>query len=226
LAIPVRRDGSARIVLLGRQGSGKGTQAAKLSMTYAIPHVSTGEAFREAIKAGTELGQRVQAYLDSGELVPDDVVLAVVRERLFGPGAPEGFILDGVPRTIGQAEALAALAEPRGIDVVVDLDVPTEEVLRRMSARRVCGNCGANFNLVDNPPRAAGVCDVCGGPLVQRDDDTEEAIRRRLELYEDATAPLIAWYRERGLLVTVDATGPPEEVNRRLVAALDGAAPR
>jgi adenylate kinase len=215
------RDGTARIVLLGRQGSGKGTQAARLSALYGVPHVSTGEAFREAIKAGSELGHKVQGYMDRGELVPDDMVVAVIEARLFGPGAPAGFILDGVPRTLDQAEALETMAAPRGLDVVVDLEVQTEEVLRRISGRRVCANCGTNFNLADNPPKVAGRCDECDGPLLQRDDDTEEAVRRRLELYETVTAPLIDRYREQGLLVSVDASGPPDEVTARIVALLN-----
>jgi adenylate kinase len=158
--------------------------------------------------------------MDRGELVPDDVVVPVLQEHLFGPGAPPGFILDGVPRTVGQAEALAAMAAPRGLDVVVDLEVPTEEVLRRISGRRVCADCGTNYNLADHAPEVPGRCDACGGHLLQRDDDTEEAIRRRLELYESVTAPLIDWYRERGLLVTVDASGPVDEVTDRLVGAV------
>lgn len=213
---------SPRIVILGRQGSGKGTQASRLSAIYGVPHVSTGDAFRAAVKAGTDLGRTVQVYLDRGELVPDDLVLGVIREHLFGPGAPAGFILDGVPRTIGQAEALDEMARPRGIDVVINLDVPTEEVLRRLSGRRVCADCGANYHLTDNPPKVPGQCDSCQGPLLQRDDDTEEAIRRRLELYESQTAPLIDWYRDRELLVTVDAIGSPDEVTDRVVAAIDG----
>jgi adenylate kinase len=211
---------SARIVVLGKQGSGKGTQAARLSTAYGVPHVSTGEAFRAAVKAGSELGRKVSGYLERGELVPDGVVVAVIREHLFGPGAPEGFVLDGFPRTVGQAESLASLSAPRGIDVVVDLEVSTEEVLRRLSSRRVCANCGTNFNLVEGPPKVEGRCDVCGGPLVQREDDTEEAIRRRLELYDSETVPLIAWYRRQGLLVSVDGTGTPDEVTERVLAAV------
>jgi len=226
VGLPLSRHGTARIVLLGRQGSGKGTQAARLSVIYGVPHVSTGEAFREAIKAGSELGHKVQGYLDRGELVPDDMVVAVIEARLFGPGAPAGFILDGVPRTLNQAEALDAMAAPRGLDVVVDLEVRTEEVLRRISGRRVCANCGTTFNLADNPPKVAGRCDECDGPLLQRDDDTEEAIRRRLELYETVTAPLIDRYREQGLLVSVDASGPPDEVTGRVVALLNASSER
>jgi len=218
--------GRARIIVLGKQGSGKGTQAEYLAEVYGVPHVSTGDAFRAAVKAGSELGRLAQSYMDRGDLVPDDIVMGVLREHLFGPGAPEGFILDGVPRTLAQAEALEQMASPRGIDVVVELEVPTAEVLRRLSARRVCTTCGTNYNLAFNPPKAPGRCDVCGGQLVQRDDDTEEAIRRRLELYESSTAPLVSWYRDRGKLVSVDGDGPPEEVAERLVAAIDAARAR
>jgi adenylate kinase len=221
-------DGSApaRVVLLGRQGSGKGTQAERLAAVYGVPHVSTGDAFRAAVKGGTGLGKTAQSYMERGELVPDDVVVGVVREHLFGPGSSSGFVLDGFPRNLFQAEALETMAAPRGIDVCVDLDVSTEEVLHRLSARRVCTNCGATYNLVSNPPKAGGRCDACGGTLYQRDDDTEEAIRRRLEIYEEETAPLIAWYKQRGLLASVDATGSPDDVAARVIAVVEGARAR
>jgi adenylate kinase len=209
--------------MIGRQGSGKGTQAERLSATYGVPHVSTGEAFRAAVKDGNELGRAVQGYLQRGELVPDDVVTAVIKEHVFGPGAPEGFVLDGYPRNIAQAEALATMAAPRGLDVVLDLEAPVEEVLRRLSARRVCSRCGATYNLLSGPPKQPGTCDVCGGALYQREDDTEQAIRRRLELYESETAPLINWYREHRCLMTVDATGGPDDVARRVEAAVEAA---
>jgi adenylate kinase len=215
-----------RAVLLGRQGSGKGTQAARLSERYHVPHVSTGDAFRSAVRSGNELGQTVQGYMDRGELVPDSLVADVVRAHLFGPGAPEGFLLDGFPRTVPQAEALDAMAGARGIDVVINLDAPIVEVLGRLAGRRICRECGTNFNVVDHPPQVEGKCDACGGELYQRDDDTEEAIRRRLELYETATAPLIGWYQGKGLLATVDAVGAPDEVEARVVAALEAALAR
>jgi adenylate kinase len=215
-------DETARIVVLGRQGSGKGTQAARLAAIYGPPHVSTGDAFRAAAGSGSELGRTLKSYMDRGELVPDDVVVGVIREHLFGPDAPPGFILDGFPRNVGQAEALAEMAGSRGLDVVVDLEAGTEEVLHRMAGRRVCTKCGANYNIVDNPTKVAGQCDACGGTLAQRDDDTEVAIRRRLEIYETATAPLIDWYRERGLLVPVNAVGDVDTVTARVVAAVEG----
>ena len=210
-----------RAVLLGRQGSGKGTQAERLSAVYGVPHVSTGEAFRAAVKTGSDLGRVAQGYMERGELVPDDVVVAAIKEHVFGPGAPEGFVLDGFPRNMAQAEALQAMAGARGLDVVVNLEAPTEEVLRRLSARRVCRTCGATYNLLTHPPKVPGRCDACGGELYQRDDDTEGAIRRRLELYESETAPLVDWYRKKGLLVEVDATGSPDEVSERALAAVE-----
>jgi adenylate kinase len=221
--------GSApRVVLLGRQGSGKGTQADRLSDIYHVPHISTGAAFREAVREGTELGKTVEGYMDEGELVPDEVVVGVLRDNLvkqtgLGSPRPGGFILDGFPRNTSQAEALAVLLAPEDLDAVVNLDVSTEEVLRRIAGRRVCPNCGASYNVVDHPPKTDGACDVCASALVQRDDDTEEAIRRRLELYELETAPLTGWYSDRGLLVTVDAVGPPEEVTERTVKAIEAA---
>jgi adenylate kinase len=162
--------------------------------------------------------------MDSGELVPDEVVIGVIRERLRGLGAlgPEsraGFVLDGFPRNVAQAEALREMVLPRGLDAVVNLEVSTEEVLRRIAGRRVCVGCGTSYN-IDNPSKSVGACDTCEGKLVQRDDDTEEAIRRRLEIYEAVTAPLVDWYREQGLLATVDAVGSPDEVTERVVAAV------
>jgi adenylate kinase len=185
--------------------------------------VSTGDAFRAAVKAESELGAMVQGYMDRGELVPDSTVVEVVREHLFGRDAPAGFVLDGFPRNVSQAEALAEMAGPRGIDLAVDLEVSTDEVVRRMAGRRVCRGCGANYNLVNSPSEVPGVCDACGGDLVQRDDDTEEAIRRRLEIYESDTAPLIDWYRERGLLAAIDAVGDPDEIASRVIGAVAGA---
>lgn len=218
---------SPRIVLLGRQGSGKGTQADRLAGVYHVPHISTGEAFRAAVREGTELGRTVQGYMERGELVPDEVVLGALREQMAkeeaGPGSSpaRGFILDGFPRNVSQAEALAAMLGPDGLDIVVNLDVSTEEVLHRIAGRRVCPKCEALYNVVDNPPKTDEACDVCGTKLVQRDDDTEEAVRRRLELYESETAPLIGWYAKQGLLATVDAVGSPEEVEERAVKAID-----
>jgi adenylate kinase len=213
--------------MLGRQGSGKGTQAARLSSLYGVPHISTGDAFRAAARNGTELGRMAQGFMDRGELVPDDVVMAVLREHLLqGKAEPAGFVLDGVPRNIAQAEALADMVGPKGLDVVINLDVSTEVVLRRIAGRRVCTSCGTNYNVEDTPTKVPGVCDACGGKLVQRDDDTEEAVRRRLEIYETATAPLVDWYKSQGLLAAVDAVGEPDEVTDRVVEAVEAARQR
>jgi adenylate kinase len=212
----------ARIVVLGKQGAGKGTQAVRLSRHYVVPHVATGDIFRAAVRSGSEFGQKAKRYLDGGELVPDEVVIGMVRERLTMHDADHrGFILDGFPRTVGQAAALMDIIEPHPLDVVLNLDIATSEVLSRLASRRVCSDCGANFSVTDNPPRVPGICDVCGGDVVQRDDDTEIAIRRRLELYERETAPLIEWFEGRGLLVSVTGRGTPDEVTERLVAEVN-----
>jgi len=208
----------ARIIVLGKQGAGKGTQAVRLSHHYVVPHIATGDTFRSAVRARSEFGARAKKYLDAGDLVPDDVVIGVVTERLTHDDTTHrGFILDGFPRTVHQAEALTTIVEPHHLDLVANLDIDDGTVLRRLAARRVCTDCGANYSVDDNPPRVRGICDVCGGEVVQRDDDTETAIRRRLELYERSTAPLIDWYHDRGLLATVAATGSPDDVTDRVV---------
>ncbi|MGH9093766.1 MAG: adenylate kinase [Acidimicrobiales bacterium] len=212
----------ARLVILGKQGAGKGTQALRISRHYVVPHIATGDMFRSAVRSGSEFGQKAKQFLDDGDLVPDDVVVGVVRERLTHDDTTHrGFILDGFPRTVNQAEALAEILEPKGLDLVANLEVDTETDLSRLASRRVCVDCGANYSITDNPPRVQGICDVCGGEVVQRDDDTEAAIRRRLELYEQETAPLISWYEERGLLASIVATGAPDEVTDRLVGEVD-----
>ena len=216
----------ARLVVLGKQGAGKGTQAVRLSRHYVVPHVSTGDTFRAAVRSGSEFGEKARHYLDSGELVPDEIVIGMVRERLTrGDTTQRGFVLDGFPRTVHQAEALAEMLHPRGLDLVIDLEVDTDQVLSRLASRRVCSDCGANYSVVENPPRYAGICDVCGGEVVQRDDDTETAIRRRLELYERETAPLIHWYDKRGLLAKIDGMGSPDQVTARVVAEIDNRRP-
>ncbi len=211
-----------RVIVLGKQGAGKGTQAARLSERYGVPHISTGDAFRAAVRSGSALGVKAKTYMDAGELVPDDLVIGIVREYLSGEGTG-GFVLDGFPRNVAQAQALSDMLAPEHLDAVVNLDVSTEEVLHRLAGRRVCQSCGATYNVVDNPPQVAGRCDVCGGVVAQRADDTEEAIRLRLEIYESATAPLIDWYAKQGLVATVDAAGPPDEVAERVLAAVEGA---
>jgi len=211
----------ARLVLLGKQGAGKGTQCVRLARHYVIPHVSTGEIFRNAVRLGTEFGKRAKEFMDAGELVPDEVVIGVVAERLDRDDVKvRGLLLDGFPRTVHQAEALERLLPLRGIDLVVDLEVPTEVVLKRLSGRRVCTNCETNYS-VDTPPAVDWKCDVCGDRVIQREDDTEAAIQRRLFLYEEQTAPLIAWYMKKDKLVAVDGVGHPDDVTFRLTRAID-----
>jgi adenylate kinase len=208
-------------VVLGKQGAGKGTQCVRLSHHYVVPHISTGDMLRAAVKSGSELGQKVKEVMDSGELLGDDIIMEMVGERLAEPDArARGFILDGCPRTIHQAEMLAALLAPGDIDLTVDIEVPTQQVLRRLASRRVCKDCGTNYSLT-NPPRLNWTCDVCGGEVVQRDDDKEEAIRRRLELYERQTAPVVAFYEKRGQLAKVNGVGSPDAVLRRIVRVVE-----
>ncbi|MBV8159380.1 MAG: adenylate kinase [Acidimicrobiia bacterium] len=210
-----------RLVILGKQGAGKGTQAVRLSRHYAVPHVSTGDIFRAAVRSGSEFGRKAREFMDAGELVPDDVVIGVVTERLSQDDAVlRGFVLDGYPRTVHQAEALYEMLPAPGVELVVDLEVPTDVVLKRLASRRVCVECGTNYSL-ERPPSNPEVCDVCGGKVVQREDDTEGAIRRRLELYEEQTAPLIAWYLAKDKLVTIDGEGDPDRVTTRLIRAID-----
>ena len=210
-----------RLVLLGRQGAGKGTQCVRLSRHYVIPHISTGDMLRSAVKEGTEFGLKAQATMDAGDLVSDDIMAGIVRERLdLDDARGRGYILDGFPRTVRQAEDLHEITADEPLDLVIDLVVPTEVVLERLASRRVCTDCGANYS-VDSPPKYGWVCDNCGGEVVQRADDTPEAIQKRLDLYERETAPLIAWYRDRKLLVEVDGLGGADEVTARLVAAID-----
>ena len=191
-----------RLVVLGKQGAGKGTQCVRLSHHYVVPHVSTGDMLRGEVKSKTDLGPRAQTLMDQGELIPDEMVMEMVRGRLSERDTRgRGFVLDGCPRTTSQAKDLDEIVHPFGLDLVIDLDVPTSLVMKRLASRRVCVDCGANYSTAA-PPMVNWTCDVCGGEVVQREDDTEEAIQRRLDLYEAETAPLIAWYQERGLLVT------------------------
>lgn len=207
-------------MILGKQGAGKGTQCMRLSRHYRVPHISSGDMFRAELKSGSEAGQRLNKFMKAGELVPDDVVIEVMVHRLAADDTKEkGFILDGFPRTTAQAEALFDLLAPLELDVAIDLQVPTEVVLRRLAARRWCQDCGANYS-VESPPAVDWTCDRCGGEVVQREDDREEAIARRLRLYEQETEPLVAWYLRRDKLVTVDGLGPPDVVTERVVRAV------
>jgi adenylate kinase len=205
-----------RLVLLGRQGAGKGTQAQLLADNYGVEHLSTGDLFRAAAAQGTSAGLEAKAFMDAGELVPDPTVIRVVEERFTGAFLDKGFVLDGFPRTLPQAEELDRVLDGHPLDLALDLEVPTEVVLRRIAGRRVCEKCGATYH-VDMPPGTEGVCDICGGSVVQRDDDTEEAVRRRLELYEQETVPIIAFYCNLGKLVAVDGIGETDDVFKRLV---------
>lgn len=211
----------ARLVLLGRQGAGKGTQCVRLSRHYVVPHISTGDMLRAAVREGTEFGRKAKEIMDRGELVSDEIMGGVVDERLDRDDTRHrGYILDGFPRTVRQAELLADLTASEPLDLVIDLVVPTQVVLERLAGRRVCSDCGANYS-VEAPPKYGWVCDNCGGEVIQRADDTPEAIQKRLDLYERETSPLISWYQERGLLAEVDGLGPAEVVTQRLIAAID-----
>ena len=205
------------LVFLGPPGAGKGTIAAKAKDVYKIPHISTGDLFRSNIKNGTELGKQVQAILASGDLVPDSVTIAMVEDRLKDKDAESGFILDGFPRTVAQADALATMAD---LDAVVNFVLDKDAIVKRLSGRRVCKSTGRTYHIIYNPPKKEGIDDETGEVLIQRDDDKEDAIRNRLEVYEKSTAPLIDYYRSKGLLVDVDASASPEEVLDAMVKVL------
>ena len=207
-------------MILGKQGAGKGTQAERLARYFEVPRVSTGDMFRAAVEAGTESGLQAKHYMEQGELVPDDIVITIVQDRLDEQDAMEGFVLDGFPRTAEQAKALDSVLGERGVDLVVELQVPTEVVLRRLEARRVCVNCGAPYS-PQHPPKEDGVCDNCGGKVVQRQDDTEAAIKRRLDLYAERTEPLVAYYMAQDRLAPVDGTGDPDVVTSRLLRGIE-----
>jgi len=210
-----------RLVVLGKQGAGKGTQCVRLSHHYVVPHVSTGDMLRSEVKSRSGIGQRAASLMEKGELIPDDLVMEMVGGRLSERDTSgRGFVLDGCPRTTGQAEALEKIVQPFGLDLVINLQAPTPLVMKRLASRRVCVDCGANYSTAA-PPLVNWTCDVCGGEVVQREDDTEEAIERRLNLYEEETAPLLSWYQERSLLAEINGTGSPDAVTRRVVAAID-----
>lgn len=201
------------VILFGAPGAGKGTHAKRLSAILGIPHISTGDIFREEMERNTELGQKVRSYIEKGELVPDEVVNEVVRNRLAREDCKKGFILDGYPRTLPQAEALEKILTELSLPLkkVINLEVSEEEIIRRLSGRRICKNCGAIFHIINMPPKKEGICDYCGGELYQREDDTPEAIRHRLEVYHKQTEPLLRYYRDRGLLVNINCEVPLEE---------------
>ena len=211
-----------RTILLGPPGAGKGTQAAKIVEKYTIPHISTGDIFRENIKQGTELGKKAQEYMNKGELVPDSLVVEIATDRLTKDDCKNGFLLDGFPRTVYQAEKLDEFLAGRGskIDKVIDIAVDKEELMSRLTGRRVCKACGASYHVVNVPPKKEGVCDVCGGPLIQRDDDNAETVANRIEVYEAQTMPLIEYYEKAGNIAHIDGATGLDNVFADIVKAL------
>ncbi|MEU1256029.1 adenylate kinase [Streptomyces chartreusis] len=212
-----------RIVLVGPPGAGKGTQAAFLAKNLSIPHISTGDLFRANISQQTELGKLAKSYMDAGNLVPDEVTIGMAKDRMEKPDAENGFLLDGFPRNVSQAEALDEMlqSESMKLDAVLDLEVPEEEVVKRIAGRRICRKDSSHvFHVTYSKPKTEGVCDACGGELYQRDDDSEETVRKRLEVYHTQTEPIIDYYKAQGLVVTISALGKVEEVTGRAMEAL------
>lgn len=205
-----------KIILLGPPGAGKGTQAKRLVEKTGLLHLSTGDILRDEVARGTDLGKQAKGYMDRGDLVPDELIIGMIRGRIEDA---DGFILDGFPRTVAQAEALERITS---IDLVIDIDLSREEVIRRLSSRRVCRDCGKIYNLISNPPEVEGRCDACGGELYQRDDDRPEVIENRYDVYAASTAPLIEFYRARGLLTQVDGKASPEEIFSRIMSLITG----
>ncbi|MFC8126098.1 adenylate kinase [Streptomyces sp. NPDC057302] len=214
-----------RIVLVGPPGAGKGTQAAFLAKNLKIPHISTGDLFRANISQGTELGKQAKAFMDAGNLVPDEVTIGMAHDRMTQPDAENGFLLDGFPRNVSQAEALdeSLKADGQKLDAVLDLEVPEDEVVKRIAGRRICRNESSHvFHVTYSKPKTEGVCDVCGGELYQRGDDKEETVRKRLDVYHRETEPIIDHYKAQGLVVTISALGKVDEVTKRAMDALKG----
>jgi adenylate kinase len=211
------------LIIFGPPGAGKGTQASMIAKNYNIVHVSTGDMLRAAVKDRTELGNLAKSYMDKGELVPDDVVIGIIREVIKSSDAINGYLLDGFPRTIPQAEALDRMlnSESLKVDKVVSVEVPDEEIIRRISGRRVCEKCGAMYHKVYDPPKNVDICDKCGGSLFQRDDDREDVIRKRLEVYRRQTLPLKAYYRNAGILREIDGQGTIDDVRHRISDSLN-----
>jgi adenylate kinase len=211
-----------RLVLVGPPGAGKGTQAQFISAHLGVPKISTGDIFRANVSQGTDLGQEARKFMDAGDLVPDEITIGMVRDRLAEDDAKQGFLLDGFPRNVPQARTLDEILKDVGnpLDVVLELVVDDDEVVRRLSGRRTCRNCGHIWHIDFDPPSAEGVCDICGGELFQRDDDMPETVRHRLEVYYEQTSPLVGYYAEAGILVGIDAMGPVDDVTDRAIAAL------
>jgi len=210
-----------KIIMLGAPGAGKGTQAKKIAAKYSIPHISTGDIFRANIKNGTELGLKAKSYMDAGGLVPDEITIGMLLDRIHQADCENGYVLDGFPRTIPQAESLTeALKNGEAIDFAVNVDVPDENIINRMSGRRACLNCGATYHIVYNAPKTENVCDTCGQELVLRDDDKPETVKKRLDVYHDQTQPLIDYYKNEGVLAEVDGTRDMEDVFQAIVKIL------
>ena len=210
------------ILLMGPPGAGKGTQAANLVKEFGIPHISTGDMFRAAVKEGTELGLQAKACMDAGKLVPDEVTIGIVKERLAKPDCKKGFILDGFPRTVEQADALAGILKELGLSLTAALNitVPAADLIERAVGRRICKSCGATYHVKFNPPQKAGVCDTCAGDLYQRADDSEETMKNRLSVYEAQTKPLIAYYEKAGVYKEIDGRKAIDDVKAAMIAAL------
>ncbi len=206
-----------KLILLGAPGAGKGTQAKWISKEYGLPHISTGDILRHNVKEGTELGKEAKKYMDEGKLVPDELIIGMMKERLAQDDCKKGFILDGFPRTINQAEELEKITD---IDAVLNIYVPFEKLIERITGRRSCPNCGAVYHIKYNPPKKEGICDNCGAHLIQRDDDKEETVKKRLETYEEQTAPLIDYYDKKGKLITVEGQDELEDTIRLVREAL------
>ena len=211
-----------KIIMLGAPGAGKGTQAKQIADKQSIPHISTGDIFRANIKNGTELGKKAKQYMDQGALVPDELTCDLVMDRIQQDDCKNGFVLDGFPRTIPQAEALdAALGKiNEKVDYAIDVDVPDENIVNRMSGRRACLNCGATYHLISIPPKVEGICDRCGSEIVLREDDKPETVQKRLKVYHEQTQPLIDYYKNQGILKSVDGTQPMDEVFKAIVTIL------
>ncbi len=211
-----------KIIMLGAPGAGKGTQAKKIADAYHVPHISTGDIFRANLKEGTELGLKAKEYMDRGELVPDELTCDLVMDRIQKDDAKEGFVLDGFPRTIPQAEALTEALKKIGqaMDIAINVDVPDENIIERMGGRRACVGCGATYHIVTVPPKTEGKCDRCGADLILRDDDKPETVKKRLEVYHAQTQPLIDYYEKQGILKTVDGTKAPADVEADIFGLL------
>lgn len=210
------------LLIMGPPGAGKGTQAAEIVKELKIPHISTGDMLREAVKQGTEMGKKAKEYMDKGQLVPDEVIIGVVKERLGQPDCKVGFLLDGFPRTLPQAEALDQTLKEMGIklDAVINIRVPREKIVDRITGRRVCRSCGDTYHVVNKPPKESGKCDKCGGELYQRSDDTAETVNKRLDVYEAQTQPLLDYYGKQGIVLDINGDQPINRVLEDILSAL------